>query len=114
MKLSERKRLQQCIAASVHPAVCEATSSDGLRYCTFYAVTGSVLSQNVFGGVDIPQASTLLLDCDPDCFVGIDASANGFDRGEYHCWFGSQRELIDLTRRHYKRTIDNSTCMAVR
>jgi len=113
---------QRRISEAVHRAVCEFTGTDGFGHCLCYAVCGSVVASTMLEKLYLPQAGTVCIFADPPNAVAMQATDNGLERGEFHCWFGLPEsrnhgrgkrlaEFVDLTSRHYKRYVSEVVCI---
>ena len=115
---------KEWIAEAVHNAICETTHSDGTCFCLYYAVTGCLLARDVFGKPYLPQAGTLILNCDSESnkVIAMEPESDGLEGGEFHCWFSlpdsgapgtlsTASEIVDLTSRHYETYVANPLCL---
>jgi hypothetical protein len=111
---------RQRIAEVVHEAICQCTGEDGMGCCAHYAMAGAALISQLTRKQYIAQCGLLLLCCDGDKAVKIDAKLGGLRSGEFHSWIvgptnsvpegkqamPAEMYIIDFTARHYKRYVE--------
>lgn len=113
LRHEDEQEIKMNIAEAVHRAVCQQTQSDGCGRCLDYAIAGMALASKLLGRKYVVQAGTLYLVADPpDGVVAMEPGEDGFERGEFHCWFGApagngkMAEFIDLSSRHYRALVE--------